>query len=354
MKLNANQEVIASVAAYSLCSGTLVLLNKLTLHQMPYPSIVVCFQLASTIAFIYTAKTFFNLPVDELQWKFIVPYLYYIVAFALGVYCNMRSLNTSNVETIIVFRALSPCLVAFLDGIFLGREFPSVRSWIALLTIVAGAFGYANFDNKFQSQGYSAYFWPTCYLLIISFEMCYGVSPCLFCLLTSLQKKIIKSVDLKTKSGPVLYTNLLGIWPMLMFAGMGNEFSKFDSATVTPVALFFLLLGCVAGTGIGYSSWWCRDKVSATFFTLIGVMNKCLTILLNFVIWENHANIYGIICLSLCLIGGSMYRQAPMRKSTVELSKAVTQANEDVWEDDATDRNHDEEALLKRTPRQQA
>jgi hypothetical protein len=30
-------EVVASVIAYSLCSGTLVLLNKLTLHHLPFP-----------------------------------------------------------------------------------------------------------------------------------------------------------------------------------------------------------------------------------------------------------------------------------------------------------------------------
>lgn len=184
-------EVIASVVAYSICSGTLVLLNKLILHDLPYPSLVVSFQLTATLLFILTAKYSNKLPVDDLEWKYVVPYLYYIVAFAMGVYCNMRSLSISNVETVIVFRAMSPCLVAFLDAIFLGREYPSTRSWCGLLLIVLGAYGYASFDEQFQTQGLVAYGWPTAYLLIISFEMCYG-------------KRIIRSVDLKTKSGPVL------------------------------------------------------------------------------------------------------------------------------------------------------
>jgi uncharacterized membrane protein len=134
-----------------------VLLNKLILHHLPYPSFVVTFQLCATISFIYIAKHCYNLPVDELQWKYIVPYLYYIVAFALGVYCNMKSLSISNVETVIVFRALSPCLVSFLDTFFLGREYPSVRSWISMGTIVAGTYGYASYDTQFQTQGLSAY-----------------------------------------------------------------------------------------------------------------------------------------------------------------------------------------------------
>jgi len=46
-------------------------------------------------------------------------------------------------------------------------------------------------------------------------------------------------------------------------------------------------------------------------------MNKCLTILLNLVVWDQHAPPGGIASLLLCLIGGALYRQAPMRKSKV-------------------------------------
>jgi GDP-mannose transporter len=166
---------------------------------------------------------------------------------------------------------------------FLGREFPSTRSWAALATIFLGALGYASFDPKFKMQGINAYLWPTAYLAAISFEMAYG-------------KNIIRSVDLKTKSGPVLYTNLLGWPPMLVFAKLGGEYERFwsevwmkEGTKIPPAIVALLLLGCVIGTGIGYSSWWCRDKVSATSFTLIGVMNKCVTVLLNLLIWDQHA-----------------------------------------------------------------
>jgi drug/metabolite transporter (DMT)-like permease len=164
-------DVLASIVAYSLCSGTLVLLNKLTLHYLPYPSLVVSFQLIATVVFIYICKHTELLSVDDLEWKYVKPYLYYIVTFSLGVYCNMRSLSISNVETIIVFRAISPCLVSILDVIFLGREYPTTRSWSGLATIVIGAYGYACHDSKFQTQGYYAYLWPILYLFVISVEM---------------------------------------------------------------------------------------------------------------------------------------------------------------------------------------
>jgi hypothetical protein len=118
---------------------------------------------------------------------------------------------------------------------------------------------------------------------------------------------------------PFLPTSITGLPPMLMFAAMGNEFGKYstdraEGKPISSVGIVCLIFGCIAGTGIGYSGWWCRDKVSATSFTLVGVINKCATILLNTMIWDNHAPMGGIMSLFICLVGGSIYQQAPMRK----------------------------------------
>ena len=72
-----------------------------------------------------------------------------------------------------------------------------------------------------------------------------------------------------------------------------------------------------------------------TAFTLVGVINKCLTIMLNYVMWDQHAPIGGILCLGLCLVGGSVYRQAPMRSEVAknvdndELAEALVTVAED-------------------------
>jgi Triose-phosphate Transporter family len=150
MPLTKQQEIILAIAAYSFCSGTLVLLNKLTLHFLPFPSLVVSFQLLACIVIIYAMQCLGYIHVDAIQWEYVKPYMLYIFFFATGVYCNMRSLSTSNVETVIVFRALSPSIVAFLDVMCLGREWPTQRSWFGLCTLVVGAYGYASFDEKFQ------------------------------------------------------------------------------------------------------------------------------------------------------------------------------------------------------------
>ena len=280
MNWKGSGEVALSIVAYSICSGTMLLFNKMTLAHLPFSSLVTSFQLLMAVCFIFGAKSLGYLSVDPIKREFVIPYTYYIVGFALGVYCNMKSLSIANVETVIVAKALTPCLVAILDAMFLGREFPSTRSWGAIGLIAVGAYGYASYDEKFQTQGISAYFWPFCCkyaiafrslfdrmifeifkenplnrmflsfpdCLTIAFEMAYG-------------KSLLKSVKMKTQSGPVLYTNLLGLAPMLIFAAAGGEFVKLNNlrheqTLLTGSAVILLLLSSIAGTGIGYSSWW--------------------------------------------------------------------------------------------------
>ena len=317
--LSPETETIASIILYSFCSGSLVLVNKVTLSYFPYPSLVVTVQLWAAIFIIYSLNCLGLITIDPIKWVFVKPYLYYTVAFSLGVFCNMKSLSLSNVETVIVARALSPLVVAFLDVTFLGRAWPSHRSWGALGLIAFGAYGYAVTDDQFRTQGFEAYVWPFFYLFIISFEMAYG-------------KKVVRDVPLKTLSGPVQYTNLLGWPPMLMLASLGknNEYQKLaagwaDVGVMTilsqPRGLALLGLGCLIGTGIGYTGWWCRGRVSATSYTVIGLVNKCLTVLVNCLIWDQHAGPVGIASLLLCLVGGSLYQQAPLRDGGSEDKK---------------------------------
>lgn len=345
LPLTPQLDTILSIISYSVCSASLVLVNKLILHHLPYPSLVISFQLLAAIGIIYGLSFSGTIECDPLKWKNVQPYLVYTLAFSLGVYCNMKSLQQANVETVIVFRALAPCIVAILDSLFLGREYPSTKSWTGLALIVFGAFGYAMADPEFENQGFSAYFWPTLYCAIISFEMAYG-------------KKIIKSVDLKTMWGPVLYTNLLGLPQMMLFAHMGNEYNKFwtdmwvrEEGRFPPGSIPLMVAGCLIGTAIGYTSWWCRDKVSATSFTLIGVLNKCFTVMVNMLIWENHAPPLGIASLALCLVGGGLYRQAPMRSTSGSTggakSSALIPKDDDIWDTELKDSSiHDEEMEL--------
>ena len=44
-------------------------------------------------------------------------------------------------------------------------------------------------------------------------------------------------------------------------------------------------------------------------------MNKMLTVTVNVLIWDKHASAAGIGALCVCLLGGSLYQQAPLKES---------------------------------------
>ena len=53
--------------------------------------------------------------------------------------------------------------------------------------------------------------------------------------------------------------------------------------------------------------------VSATTYTLVGVVNKFLTVLLNVALWDKHSSPAGLFAVCLCLLAGTFYQQAPRR-----------------------------------------
>ena len=53
--------------------------------------------------------------------------------------------------------------------------------------------------------------------------------------------------------------------------------------------------------------------VSATTYTLVGVVNKFLTVLLNVLVWDKHSSPFGIFAVCVCLLSGTLYQQSPRR-----------------------------------------
>lgn len=79
-----------------------------------------------------------------------------------------------------------------------------------------------------------------------------------------------------------------------------------------------------------YTGWLCRGMVSATSYTLVGVVNKFLTVLLNVVLWDKHSTTAGIISVCVCLGAGTLYQQAPRRDEARKQQEAERAAAADL------------------------
>ena len=239
-------------------------------------------------------------PKDKWEWYKIKPYLVYVGMFVATIYTNMRALQHSNVETVIVFRSACPLIVSVLDWAFLGRQLPSARSIGALLVIIGGCIGYVLTDRAFKLNGWGAYSWVTAYFLIISVEMAYG-------------KHIVgPHLAFGSMWGPTLYTNTLSIAPMLSIGLMAHEGSKIERSVLTPTSIGLLVSSCVIGVAISYLGWRARSLVTATCYTVLGVANKMFTVLANAMVWDQRASLTGVLFLVVCLVGAAGYKQAPL------------------------------------------
>ena len=126
----------------------------------------------------------------------------------------------------------------------------------------------------------------------------------------------------------MLYCNLLAALPMFLLGYCNGDYVDVGAklAAVSFTGNMILLFSCVAGTLIGYSGWLCRGMVSATTYTLVGVVNKFLTVLLNVVLWDKHSSPVGLFAVCLCLLAGMFYEQAPRREDVRKQKLAVQEA----------------------------
>jgi len=315
-----SREIIFAVGSYALCSSCMLFFNKLSVSLTPefghnlLPGPISCMQLVFAVSFcgiLHFSKAV-NLS-EAFNRDAFMHYCVYGVLFVGSVYASMKSLQYSNVETQIVFRAATPLTVCVLDYLFLGRELPGRKSSISLLVVAFGAVLYVATDSEFTLNGFGAYAWVGLYYILICMEMTLG-------------KFLLSAVKLKDVWASVLLTNATAL-PLLF--GLSYSRSEFDDfglavAEINPSQWIVLMAGCVTGTLIGWTGWNARSLVSATTYTLIGVANKFFTVLLSVVFLDKHASGPGIAALMLCIAASTQYEPAPLRKkSESSLHKAI-------------------------------
>jgi len=295
-------ETTSAVIFYCLCSGGMLLVNKLTVHHLNLPGLVTTCQFSVCSLFVFVCKMGGCLVADDFEWNKAKYFLVYVVSFAIGTYTNMKVLSIANVETVIVFRSCTPLAVAFFDYIFYNRAAPSARSAASFLLITSGAVAYILTDRQFQVHGFSAYSWVMLWWTLLIFQLTYG-------------KFLVTGISKKSLWTPVLYTNTFSVLPALALSIFGGELSyeRFGSTDLNGTAIFWLLMSCAIGIGISWAGFWCQSVVSATTYTVVGVMNKMLTVTVNVLIWDKHASPAGVASLCVCLLGGFLYQEPPLR-----------------------------------------
>mmetsp|Transcript_12051 Transcript_12051/g.34437 ORF Transcript_12051/g.34437 Transcript_12051/m.34437 type:complete len:358 (-) Transcript_12051:162-1235(-) len=291
----ARATIIFGVALYAFCSSTLLVINKVAMSLVPNaPLILFCQFLSSAIAVRALKCAQPDMDIELLIWSKAKPFAVATLVFYLCLFSNTQALKSVNVETVIVARSCSPIAVAFLERATLGRALPSVAGIFALIMIAGGAAFYVAMDKGFQVEGYT---WLAMYFIFIVIEMVFV-------------KFVVDTVPMSTWTR-VYYNNVLSL-PMAIL----SAFALGHPARVdwNVPAIGAVLLSCAVGVAISYAGFNLRKLVSATSFTVVGVVCKLLTVLINDMIWTQHSNAFGHLGLIVCIGAGFVYEKVKARK----------------------------------------
>ena len=292
-------EVAAACVFYTFCSSGMLVVNKLAVGHFPFPALVTLTQFSFCAAALGAAGQLGVAHLDALDARRARLFVPYVVAFALGTYSNMRVLSIATVETLVVARSTLPIAVCAADVACHDRAAPSTQTLAAFALIVAGASSYAWVDVRLTAGGYG---WIGLWWVLLAFQLSYG-------------KFLASDVPFESLWSPVLYNNLLSIPFAAALAALSGESVGEMARTLAgaPADSGWLFLSCAMGVLISYSGFLCQRLVSATSYTVLGVTNKALTVMVSQLAWPRHASPRGVAALVLCLIGGALYRQSPLR-----------------------------------------
>ncbi|GMJ02419.1 golgi nucleotide sugar transporter 3, GOLGI GDP-L-GALACTOSE TRANSPORTER1 [Hibiscus trionum] len=295
--------VYGIAAGYCISASLLSIINKWAVMKFPYPGALTALQYLTSAAGVLICGWFKIIEHDQLDLLTMWRFLPAAIIFYLSLFTNSELLLHANVDTFIVFRSAVPMFVAMGETLFLHQPWPSLKTWMSLATIFGGSVLYVLTDYQFTL---TAYTWAVAYLVSMSIDFVYI-------------KHVVMTIGLNTW-GLVLYNNLeaLLLFPLeLLIMGelkkikheISDESDWHSFEVVLPVGL-----SCLFGLAISFFGFSCRRAISATGFTVLGIVNKLLTVVINLVIWDKHSTLVGTVGLLICMLGGVMYQQSTSSK----------------------------------------
>ncbi|MCL7042119.1 hypothetical protein MKW94_018080 [Papaver nudicaule] len=308
-------------AGYCLSASLLSIINKWAVMKFPYPGALTALQYFTSAAGVLLFGQLNFLEHDRLDlwtmWRFLpAAFIFY-----LSLFTNSELLLHANVDTFIVFRSAVPIFVAIGETLYLHQPWPSIKTWMSLGTIFGGSVLYVLTDYQFTLTAYS---WALAYLISMSIDFVYI-------------KHVVMTIGLNTW-GLVLYNNLeaLLLFPFeLLIMGelkkikheITDESDWYSFAVVLPVGL-----SCLFGLAISFFGFSCRRAISATGFTVLGIVNKLLTVVINLLIWDKHSTLVGTLGLLICMVGGILYQQSTSKKPKDVTEQTKSQGSEEEQE----------------------
>ena len=296
LKLTSSTGTILWLVLYALCSMLMLLCNKAVLLKFPFPLALTCVQLLFAATFTFPIVCYRGF--TKLSRRSSACYGTEGLLFSVTIFAGLKSLNLTSVGTVTLARCCLPIVVYFTERVFGKSSVLSKRSCLSLLGVTSFGSVYAVGAKGFQASPWGLC-WTAGWLILLACQMVYG-------------KWLISAVKLAHLER-VYYTNICGLPFLLPLAR--KEFVLLPETVSTTSSFILIFVSCVIGVGIGYTSWRLRAVTSATFFCLVGVLNKAGTICAAFLIWPKEGSFSSFLALIGCIVSGFFYEGSSNRKN---------------------------------------
>ncbi|KAI3902898.1 hypothetical protein MKW92_020859 [Papaver armeniacum] len=269
--------------------------------KFPYPGALTALQYFTSAAGVLLFGQLKFLEHDRLDlwtmWRFLpAAFIFYLSSSQIASFSSMPMLIPS-----LFSDQLFPSSYAIGETLYLHQPWPTMKTWMSLGTIFGGSVLYVLTDYQFTLTAYS-------WALRIS-------------------SHVVMTIGLNTW-GLVLYNNLEAF---LLFP---FELMKLQMSQIgTRLLLYFRSLSCLFGLAISFFGFSCRRAISATGFTVLGIVNKLLTVVINLLIWDKHSTLVGYTGQSTSKKPNDVKEQTKSQGSEeeqeklIELQKNVNETN---------------------------
>jgi len=307
--------VTGKVCLYAASSSVLLVLNKISITAIPNATLLLFVQLLSTALFILGPGLLGAIQINIFPPSSTVKaYFYEAAVFLTTIYSNFQVINAIGVNSFIVLRCGTPLVICYLDWIFMGRQFPRGTSLLPLFGIFAcgSTYSFLKFSEQpspkaliQSSPTHVAVFWSLVWFSSFILDMVYI-------------KYIVHAYPCSGFER-TLYQNVLAL-PMLLLSGIfepHGTISLILSADATGITA--VILSCIAGTALSYTGMSLRSDLSATSFTVLGIVCKMASSILNEIFVAAEGNKFSLLCLAGVIMCSAFYRQAPERENQTSL-----------------------------------
>lgn len=273
-------ETILSIGIFVFCSISMMVTNKLAITAFPYESTLTALQMAFAVllllCFAFRSIHIGSLK-DVLRWSMVAPF------FAGMLLTNMLALKHCTLTLVIVCKTMSPIFTLMAESFYANVQV-NLQMVASLLIMLLGAVLYT---RELKVEHLVGVRWLT---VNVSFSV----------LTRLLQRRLLADnrIDI-SKSGCSLISNALGILPLILTAYLTGELEadaapqKLTSlsnleALVLPIVrvnvlkeMCFIIVSCVVGLGINYTTIWCQSLISATSMLVLINANRFVVILIE-------------------------------------------------------------------------